>query len=95
MADLQGSTKIPSVIWTTVSWSIAATVAHWAFRRGSVRKAQQAVEEYDGNPWVRIVHTPSGGIKFDMMMYFPNQNYPELGYGDSFRRIGDWAYVHE
>jgi hypothetical protein len=54
-----------------------------------------AKKEYEGNPWALSVFTPSGGINFDMMLYFPNQNYPELGYGGRLEHIGDWAYVHE
>ncbi|MBX3342660.1 MAG: hypothetical protein KF711_13800, partial [Nitrospira sp.] len=50
---------------------------------------------YDTNPWVVVVHTPSGGINFDQFMYFPLQNYPPRGYGGSLARIRDWAYVHE
>lgn len=50
---------------------------------------------YDTNPWVLVVHTPSGGINFDQFMYFPLQNYPTRGYGGSLVRIRDWAYVHE
>lgn len=50
---------------------------------------------YDTNPWVLVVHTPSGGINFDQFMYFPLQNYPVRGYGGSLARIRDWAYVHE
>lgn len=50
---------------------------------------------YEGNPWVLRVFTPSGGINFDEFMYFPLQNYPERGYGGSFQKIQDWAYLHE
>jgi len=50
---------------------------------------------YDGNPWVVVVFTPSGGINFDTFMYFPLQNYHKTGYGGSLERISDWAYVHE
>ncbi len=50
---------------------------------------------FDGNPWVLVVHTPSGGINFDQFLYFPLQNYPSRGYGGSLARIRDWAYVHE
>lgn len=50
---------------------------------------------YDGNPWVITVFTPSGGINFDQFMYFPRTNYPKLGYGGWVERVGDWAYVHE
>ncbi|MDD5705789.1 MAG: hypothetical protein PHR35_07670 [Kiritimatiellae bacterium] len=50
---------------------------------------------WEGNPWVLYVNTSSGGINFDMFMYFPKQNYPKRGYGGSLERIRDWAYVHE
>lgn len=50
---------------------------------------------FDGNPWVLTVFTPSGGINFDQFMYFPLTNYPEKGYGGTLQKIGDWAYVHE
>jgi hypothetical protein len=52
-------------------------------------------QRYDKNPWVLVIHTPSGGINFDQFMYFPLQNYPQQGYGGSLVRIRDWAYVHE
>ena len=55
----------------------------------------EAKEQYADNPWALSVSTPSGGINFDMMLYFPNQIYPEHGYGGWLERIGDWAYVHE
>lgn len=50
---------------------------------------------YDGNPWVITIFTPSGGINFDQFMYFPLTNYPKTGYGGWLERVGDWAYVHE
>ena len=50
---------------------------------------------WNGNPWVLVVFTPSGGINFDQFMYFPLTNYPATGYGGWLQRIGDWAYVHE
>jgi hypothetical protein len=50
---------------------------------------------YEGNPWVITVFTPSGGINFDQFMYFPLTNYPKTGYGGWLERVGDWAYVHE
>ena len=55
----------------------------------------EAKEQYADNPWALSVFTPSGGINFDKMLYFPNHNYPEHGYGGYLVRIGDWAYVHE
>lgn len=50
---------------------------------------------YGGNQWVLVVDTPSGGINFDEMLYFPNQIYPKQGYGGSLEPVGSWAYVHE
>lgn len=55
----------------------------------------EAKEKYNDNPWAVSVFTPSGGINFDMMLYFPIQNYPIHGYGGSIERIAQWAYVHE
>ena len=55
----------------------------------------EAKEHYADNPWALSVFTPGGGINFDMMLYFPNQNYPDRGYGGGLERVGDWAYVHE
>ncbi len=51
--------------------------------------------EFEGNSWILEVDTPNGGINFDKFMYFPKQNYPEVGYGGVIERIEDWAYVHE
>ena len=51
--------------------------------------------DYEGNPWVITVFTPSGAINFDQFMYFPLTNYPKRGYGGYLERVGDWAYVHE
>jgi hypothetical protein len=49
---------------------------------------------WNGNPWVLIVFTPSGEFNFDQFMYFPLTNYPDSGYGGRLERVGDWAYVH-
>jgi len=51
--------------------------------------------QYHGNPWVLIVHTPTGILNWDMFMYFPNGKYPDVGYGGWLERIDSWAYVHE
>lgn len=56
---------------------------------------EDARERYSGNPWVLYMDCSSGFINFDMFLYFPNQNYPESGYGGWLERIGNWAYVHE
>jgi hypothetical protein len=55
----------------------------------------EAKQHYSENPWALVVWTPSGGINFDQMLYFPRQNYPAHGYGGWLERINDWAYVHE
>jgi hypothetical protein len=50
---------------------------------------------YDGNPWVLVVPSTSGGINFDEFLYFPRQNYPAHGHGGWLEKIGSWAYLHE
>jgi ABC-type transport system involved in multi-copper enzyme maturation permease subunit len=55
----------------------------------------RALENYDGNPWAVWVETPSGGINWDIFLYYPRQNYPQSGHGGSLERVKDWAYVHE
>lgn len=55
----------------------------------------EAQDEFPGKRWVLSVFTPGPGINFDQILYFPDQNYPETGFGGSLERIGDWAYVHE
>ena len=50
---------------------------------------------YDGNPWVLIASPPCHPMGFDLLLYFPLQNYPDTGYGGWLQRIGSWAYVHE
>jgi hypothetical protein len=52
-------------------------------------------KDFAGNAWVLRAMVPSGVINFDQFMYFPNQQYPEFGYGGGVERIADWAYVHE
>ena len=51
--------------------------------------------DYDNNPWILRVFTPTVGINFDQFLYFPLTNYPPKGCGGVLRRIGDWAYVFE
>lgn len=55
----------------------------------------RALENYDGNPWAVWVDSPSGGINWDIFLYYPKQNYPQRGHGGSLERVKDWAYVHE
>ena len=42
-----------------------------------------------------LVDTPSGGINFDVFVYWPEGNYPEYFYGGVLELIENWAYVHE
>jgi hypothetical protein len=63
--------------------------AEWDYIRGADARA------YGENSWVLLVHTGGPGVNFDLLMYFPNQQYPEVGYGGSIERVGAWAYVHE
>lgn len=50
---------------------------------------------YEGNPWVLRVATSTGALNWDSFLYFPKQNYPQVGYGGVLERIEDWAYVYE
>jgi hypothetical protein len=54
-----------------------------------------ALKHYHGNPWAVWVDTPSGGINWDIFLYYPRQNYPQRGHGGSLESVNDWAYVHE
>ena len=56
---------------------------------------ETARSEYGGNAWVLVAVVSTGLINWDLFVYFPNQQYPELGYGGSIERVADWAYVHE
>lgn len=75
--------------------SSVPTTGMMAYPKYEYHTGPEAEQEYADNPWVLLVCTPSGGINFDMVLYFPSQNYPERGYGGSLRPVGDWAYVHE
>ena len=49
-----------------------------------------------GNRWALSVFTPRGLLlNFDMMIYLPDQDYPQQAYGGLLERVGAWAYVHE
>jgi hypothetical protein len=50
---------------------------------------------YGENPWVLIVEPPCHMMCFDLLLYFPLQNYPHTGYGGWLEPIGSWAYLHE
>ena len=55
----------------------------------------RAKERYHGNPWVLILETPTGSMKWDRFVYYPLQNYPPLASGGWFEKVGDWGYLHE
>jgi len=71
------------------------TTGMMAYPRFEYHTGVEAQKKYAGNPWVLSVRTPSGGINFDQILYFPMQNYPMHGYSGSLERVADWAYVHE
>ncbi len=52
-------------------------------------------ERWEGNPWVLYSRTPLGVLNWDMLLYFPRQNYPKEGYGGWLQPVDGWAYVHE
>jgi hypothetical protein len=54
-----------------------------------------ASDRYHGNPWVLVLETPTGPFRWDQFLYYPLQNYPPLGHGGWFEKVGGWAYVHE
>ena len=54
-----------------------------------------AEEQFAGNQWVLAIRTPSGGINYDRMLYFPKRNYNEYRFADDLELAGDWAYHHE
>jgi len=41
------------------------------------------------------VNTPSGGINFDVFVFWPEGGYPPQMYGGHIEPINGWAYVHE
>lgn len=55
----------------------------------------QAKDRYHGNPWVLMLETPTGPLRWDRFLYYPLQNYPSLGHGGWLEKVGEWAYVHE
>lgn len=54
-----------------------------------------AIDRYHGNPWVLILKTPTGPLRWDQFIYYPLQNYPPLAHGGWVEKVGEWAYVHE
>ncbi|TYC63826.1 hypothetical protein FMN52_00960 [Marinobacter sp. BW6] len=51
--------------------------------------------EYGDNPWALTALVSRGLLNWDRFIYFPDQAYPEAGFGGGLERIGGWAYVHE
>jgi hypothetical protein len=58
-------------------------------------QGEQASERFHGNPWVLILETPTGPLKWDRFVYYPLQNYPPLASGGWFEKVGTWGYLHE
>lgn len=54
-----------------------------------------APAEYHGNAWTLRLPVSIGVLNWDLMLYYPLQNYPAHGHGGVLRQVGDWAYVHE
>jgi len=52
----------------------------------------QPHERY-GNSW--MIAIPAFRGDWDQVVFLPNGQYPELAFGGSLERVGDWAYVHE
>lgn len=52
-------------------------------------------QKWENNTWILYIETPSGGLNWDMFMYFPRENYPQKGFGGVIEKVGGWAYVHE
>lgn len=53
------------------------------------------VGDLHGNPWALRVPMPTLSLSFDSLIYLPEGNYPEEGFGGRLERMGEWAYVHE
>jgi hypothetical protein len=46
-------------------------------------------------PKLRPANVSTAVLNWDTFIYFPNQRYPDVGYGGWIERIDRWAYVHE
>ena len=55
----------------------------------------EKLAEYGNNPWALSALVSRGLSNWDRFIYFPDQEYPERGFGGGLERIGGWAYVHE
>ena len=58
-------------------------------------QGEQVRERYHGNRWVLMLDTPTGPLRWDRFLYYPEQNYPSLANGGWLEKVGDWAYLHE
>jgi hypothetical protein len=50
---------------------------------------------YGDTPWVLSAMVSKNLENWDLFIYFPDQEYPERGFGGVIERLGAWAYVHE
>jgi hypothetical protein len=55
----------------------------------------KAVKLYHNNPWVLQVIVPGFGIDSEVLLYYPNQNYPTYGPFGRFKQVEDWAIVYQ
>ena len=58
-------------------------------------KVGDEAQKFAKDTWCLVVNTPSCGSGWDIFIYLPSQDYPELGYGGVLEKVSDWAYVHE
>ena len=49
--------------------------------------------KYDGNPWVLFVNVSTDDLMQDLLIFYPNQNYPVNPIGRNVKRLGDWAII--
>ncbi len=49
--------------------------------------------KYDSNPWVLFVNVSAGNLMQDLLIYYPNQNYPANPVGRNVRKRGNWAII--
>lgn len=49
--------------------------------------------KYDGNPWVLYVNVSTDDLMQDLLIFYPNQNYPPNPPSRNVRRFGDWAII--
>ncbi len=58
-------------------------------------RGDRARERYHGNPWILMLETPTGPLRWDQFLYYPLQNYPSMGHGGWLETVGAWVYVHD